>query len=218
MSSSEVGSEAGWETTTAGILVPAASQPKPDDVIAKPPLSDPVRSTAWATWATAAIAVIALVVSALSVVSQGRADRREADHERRLNASRVQIWNTEDSVVIQNSSIMPISAVYLNWVDGRGAKLKDGQIYAKTMLVAYTALPPCSRWTFSTSSPEIKEAKKTSSLIGITFVQDGGVWSSDWLLGILEGPSMDLLDRPHFGLYEWRDAYAKSDAASTCSA
>jgi hypothetical protein len=86
------------------------------------------------------------------------------------------------------------------------------------MAVANFPLAPCSRWTINTKAPEIAAAQGSASIIGITYAQDGGIWSVDWILGILEGPLDDLSARPVLGTFSWRDEYAKTDAASTCSA
>ncbi|MFJ8690883.1 hypothetical protein [Micromonospora wenchangensis] len=152
---------------------------------------------------TASIAVIALIISAASAILQGEDNQRN----RKEAAARVQTWWTLDSVIIQNSSVMPVTAIYINWGKNRR--------YSK-MLIANTALPPCVRWTFSKESPEIVKASLSHALLGITFVQDGEVWALDNVAGTLEGPDWDLLDRPNLGILEWREIYATAEASSVC--
>ncbi|MEU8025206.1 hypothetical protein AB0B88_23650 [Micromonospora haikouensis] len=193
-----------WRPTETGILVPTSSQLATGSPTSKASTRTAEHSTARATWVTASIAVIALIISGTSALLQLENNQRD----RRENAARVQTWWTLDFVIIQNSSTMPVTSVYINWVN-------DGEFFK--MLVVNEALPPCTRWTFSKSSPELAKAERSHALIGITFIQDGEVWAVENFTGALQGPDMELLNRPNLGLLEWRNHYAKVDAASVCA-
>jgi hypothetical protein len=204
-----------WRKRESGLIVPASSVA--DGTQTRTPVRPRRSATAdWvmarATQLTALVAAAALGLSIFTAVRQDSFQRAEADARLRANASRVQAWQSNSVVIVQNASPTALQLVFLEW-RLKGRWIPSGLTYVGLI----STLEPCTRWTLSNASETIKRLEDAYFLNGVSFADANGGWKV--------GPSGHITGLPYLWppedagieFLEWDPKSMRADPVAGCS-